>query len=525
LEGTQELTVQTVPDLDHPVRSLERPVHFLEQAVGSGKTGLVVSRIASASTESHIFVAPTIELGKEVKERLLSAGAQNVHQLFNEARSESVVKRAMRLINGRAPRERHVLIVTGKTFRAILADLSPVLAQHYHLYLDEGMNAVEYVQFQAENMEQYTRLLSTNRDGLLVPAHGGKELLENVATRDDLVRKQGKENLLTKNFVNIASLVTSGLYDVRARITDNSIRAVALLRPHRFQAFRSVTMVAAIWSQSILAMVWSQRYGVKVEALAHNCELYDTHKAKGPRMEIYYCLHPRDRASSENLQRDVVTGEKGAPILSQRQVISSIAQTVHGFFANRGLDYCWSANDRFKNNHETLKGERMPVVAAGLNKWQHIDNVAALASMNPPTWVKGILLEFLDIDPNDTDASDEVYRQWRFAHTYQTVGRCSLRDRNSDRPKVVVVLSLQCAEDLAAVFPGASIGGCITELPCFADKDALKRRREAVRYDASDNKAWSLWRKRHPQYVGDKRSWFENEPRYRKAPRSVALAA
>lgn len=525
MKESENLTVQTVPDLESPVRSLERPVHFLEQAVGSGKTGLVVSKIASASAESHIFVAPTIRLGVEVKDRLLKAGVQNVHHLFGQTGTESVLKRAAKLIQSRTPNERHVMIMTGKTFRALLPELSPVLAQHYHVYLDEGMEAVEYVQFHAENMEQYTSLLTINHEGLLVPAHGAKELLATVATRDDLIRKLGKENLLTRNFVQLAGLVTCGLYDVRAKLTPNSIRAVALLRPHRFQAFRSVTMVAAIWSQSILAMVWRQRYGVKVQPLAHDYALFDTHTAKGPRMEIYYCLHPDDHASSENLQRDVVTGEKGVPAPASRQVMSTIAGSVHRFFERRGLDYCWSANDRFKNKDHALNDQRMPVVSAGLNEWQHIDNVAALACMNPPTWVKGILLEFLGIDPNDGKASDDVYRQWRFAHTYQTAGRCSLRDRTNDGRNVVVVLSRQCAEDLATVFPGAVIGGCITDLPSFTAMDAKNRRRGKISYDASDNKAWSVWRKRHPSSSCSKATWYENERRYRKLSRLEALAS
>lgn len=394
MTDTKKLTVQTVPDLEHPLRSFEQPILYLEEPVGSGKTGLVVSKIASTPTESHIFVAPTKELGREVKERLEKANVQNVHHLFSQGGMESVAKRTKNLINGRAPKESQVLILTGKNFRTILEDLSPILASNYHVYLDEGMDAVEFAELKAENIGQYTSLLTTNEEGLLLPALGEKDVLRNVATRPDLVSKEGKDNLLTKPFIQIAALVTCGLYDVRATITDRTIRAVALLKPEKFQNFRSVTMVSALWSQSILAMVWEQRYGVTIKPLPHDYALFDTHRAKGPGMEIFYCLHPDDNASSENLKRDAVTGLKGGNVPIERQVITEIASAVGKFFDQRGLDYCWSANDRYKDRAGALNAKRMPVVSAGLNTWQELDNVAALACMNPPRGSKGFCWAF-----------------------------------------------------------------------------------------------------------------------------------
>lgn len=66
------------------------------------------------------------------------------------------------------------------------------------------------------------------------------------------------------------------------------------------------------------------------------------------------------------------------------------------------------------------------------------------------------------------------------------------------------------------MFPGSTIGGCITDLPSFRKLDATKRTIGKVRYDSSDNKAWSMWRKRHVGNPLSKDEWYNDIRQFSK---------
>jgi len=505
------LTVGTIPDLEAPIRYLEEPV-------GSGKTGLVVDEIRIRDQESHLFVAPTIALAKEVEKRLRSSGVPNVHLIYSDS-SGSVTSRLNKLLLDRLPEVSQVVVITSAAFRDLLETIPPVIARHYHVYLDEGLEAVTYLQFKADHFHQYGDLLGFDESGYLKPASGCIQLLSQVAKRDDNIRKLGRENLLTPGFRSIAKYVSSDLYDVRARLTGKSVSIVAMLNPQRLQHFRSVTMVAAEWSQSIVAMAWKSAYGVTIEPFKHDKPLFNTHLEKGPSLSIYYCLHPDDKATVENLNRDYLTGEKSPHVAASRRVISQIGQAVQCFFEHRRLTYCWNANKDHKSLARIMTGRQMPAKPSGLNEFENYDNVAALGCNNPPSWVKDLLIGFLRIETTDSDAVDALYRQWRFDHTYQSVGRCSLRKREHKAKNIAVVLSLQCAQDLHRLFEGSTIQGCLTDLPSFKQMDGVTRSTTRHVYDASDNKAWSLWRKRHTDQEIEKGDWFQTIRRFKKASR------
>ncbi len=512
LEKLNALKVHAIPNLD------AKTIHFLEQPVGSGKTGLIISKISSEPLHSRMFVTPTIQLGKEVRQRLKEANVENIEFLYcdQDSTNESVRKRVKNSIIKHEFGERHVLILTTISFLNLLEEISPNHAGHYNLYLDEGIDAIKHEQFKAEHMEQFTELLSQTIHDAIKPAHGFNDLLNDVAKRPDRITKLGKENLLTPKYVTIAKMVTSPLYDVRANISNKSISAIAILKPNNFRYFKSVTMIAAIWSQSILALIWEKKHDVKIKPLTHNYDLYDTHGKKGAGIEIYYCLHPDDKATGQNLSRDIITGDVTNKFLINQTILHSIAENVDEFFSRRGLKYCWNANKNFRNPNRVLSGERMPARPSGLNEWKDIDNVAALVCLNPPTWVKNILLSFLDIDANDELESETIYRRWRLAHTYQTIGRCSLRDRNCKNGNVVVVLSKECAEDISKYFVGSKIVGRIGKLPSLKKMAQVARCDNKIKYEPSDNKAWYWWKKRNPNHEDTKQEWYQNKRRYNK---------
>ena len=79
------------------------------------------------------------------------------------------------------------------------------------------------------------------------------------------------------------------------------------------------------------------------------------------------------------------------------------------------------------------------------------NNVAALATCLPPTWVKDTIIRMLGTN------GTEFYKSWRLADTYQTIGRCSIRVRESQAPITLIVLSEEEATALGKLFPGSKL--------------------------------------------------------------------
>lgn len=150
----------------------------------------------------------------------------------------------------------------------------------------------------------------------------------------------------------------------------------------------------------------------------------------------------------------------------------------------------------------------MPTVSAGLNEYRYFDNVVSLVCINPAPWVKNRVQELFALE------DDDLYELWRFSHTYQTVGRCSLRLRERERPITVVVTSKKCAIQLADLFFGAKIEGQITNLPRYSGLSPTESAAShGVAYTKADNTAYSKYRKRQTTKGLEplsKESWFES---------------
>lgn len=484
-------------------------IQYLSAPVGSGKTEAVILDIRDGIHEnSYIFVSPTVRLAQEIKDRLDIAlinqdQGENVHLIVTDPNEpQSVQQRVLNHITERNPNEQHVLVISTETFRNLLPRIPDQIKATYHVFLDEGIDAIDYVQFRTPNQAPFLDLIEIGTDHSFSIAANGRELLEAVARNPARLAAMERQELSVPQFQKIAKLLVADIYDVYGEISAININVVAFLRPDHFLSFRSVTIIMAIFEQSLIALFWREKYGIEFRAYETNHNLFDTHRLKGHLISIHHALHPDDNASVLNLKRNSVTGEHNGNAANQEQVIDRIAEAVERHFGDRA--YCWAANSFFANAPRVLADPRMPTECAGMDVFRHHNIVVSLTCINPPPWVKNIITHHVEI------ADSELYELWKLSHTYQTIGRCSLRNRESNRPIDVVVISRDCAERINQLFEGSQIIGQLTDLPSY---EGMRRRRGRAQgrrtYIPAENTAWNRYRNSHPDTTLTKEEWFD----------------
>ncbi|MEP0941255.1 MAG: hypothetical protein ABJH63_18835 [Rhizobiaceae bacterium] len=468
----------------------------LSQSVGSGKTQAILHYLRDNLDAPYLYVTPTIVLCEEIYQRLQIVLVDH-HDLLREGGVQLIVSdpnldavsvRASIAVREIEQNGRGVVIVTEKAFQYLLSDMDDELKGSFKVFIDEGLPPIRSVEFSPGDHDQFLKYFSQDARGFITAAKGCKGLIEDVVLRPGRLHENNLDDLDNPKFRTICEMVHSGNYDVYLK-TERKIQVVGLLSPMPMMAFASVTLVVAIFEQTLLPIFWLQKYGVEFAPFDLGVELYDTHEAKGPSISIHHVLHERDNASKDVLQSNFETGERRETD-ARKQVIYAAAQQINRHFPNGA--FCWAANNDFKNPGNVLEGDRMPAQSAGLDRYRRQDTVVSLVCINPQPWVKTALLEIFELD------DDTLYELWRLSPTYQTVGRCSLRDRNSEREVQLVVISRRCAQQLSELFAGSRIVGQITNLPSFRDLRRRNKREQQNKrvFTPADNTAYSKYKRR-----------------------------
>lgn len=480
-------------------------IKFLSAPVGSGKTELIINHIRDNFDQSYIFVSPTQELGRQIYIRLVAAlvnhgQGNNVHHIYAEEGQAPVRTRILSQVHEKRPDENHVLVISAEAFRMMLKSMDDRYKAIYNVFLDEGIDSIESEIFSPNEHGPYLEPISIT-EGVFSIAEGYRALLETVANSPLRLAALGREELNNQRYIKIAKLLISDIYDVYGSVQDNSIQAVAFLKPDKFLAFHSVTMIMAIFEQSLLALFWQEKYEIEFRPFENITGLFDTHQIKGPSIRIHYLLHPNDHASIYNLKRHWETGEPCNDQYGNNRVIDRVAMAVEERFGN--LTYCWAANNFFSNHGRILQGNRMPTECAGLDHYKNTDVVVSMTCMNPDLWLKTMVTQHVNI------SDDRLYELWKLSYTYQTIGRCSIRDRDSDRPIDVVVVSHRCAEQIQELFVGAEIVGQLTDLPVYTSEQTRGPAQNPSGYTQAENAKWYRLNRKYPNHTLSRAEWIE----------------
>ncbi len=456
---------------------------FLSKPVGSGKTRAAIKYISLNDNESHIFVSPTNDLAKEISARMEKGMRQsrlngkikllNTDNLKSGRDRLGVAESILNEISSLPATDNHILIITTAAFRLILPRLSYWEKSRYNVFLDEGIDPIEYYEANVGILAQkFHNLIEIDGNGKFVIKEGSKKSVERIALgKDSELKTDG--DLCHVKLVKIAKMLNGDIYDVYGTIGDKDVRAVGLVSPKEFCKFKSVTIIVALFNQSLLAKYWEYVYNVKFKEFRCGSGLRDTHKEKGPLISIHYLLHKRDNASRTSLDYNY----NGKPIFDL------VTETVASFFGNK--TFCYSANkNQTKLDKIFPNGIRMPIRCAGLNTWQNESNVVVLSTNLPKPWVGNIIKKVLG------DSGETFYQDWRFASTYQTVGRCSIRVEANDEKINVVVLSYEEAKALNDLFKGSTLVGQIGSL------GSIKRhKKDGIEYSPADHRAYYKFKK------------------------------
>lgn len=491
----------------------------ISSSVGSGKTQAVLEHISTNLDVGYLIVSPTVDLCTDIYKRLLNSLAGkgeevvpyingNVVRLVVEDKQLGAVfpraKQACQEFNANIP---PIVIVTTVTFEFLLANLSDDEKAQFKVFIDEGLSPIQTEQFSPKNNDEFLSLFDQSEDGFITAKQGSSEIVEWVAVQPNKLAAAGLEHFDIPAFRQICKLVHSRNYDVFLDTIANSIRIVAVLSPQNLKSFASVVMIVAIFERTLLPILWQQRHAVEFVDFPLNDVLYDTHIEKGAQIKIWHLHHPSDGPSKRNLTRNWETGDDNEkdPV---KQVIYHAAQIVNDTFPEGA--FCWCANNFFQNTNTVLEGRRMPPICAGLNDFKRFHTVVSLLSMNPDAWIKTVMIKLFDLEDG------QLYELWRFSHTYQMIGRCSLRVREYEGDINIVVLSKRCADQLHELFVGSEVVGQLGNLPRYSGLTIAEARREGmgIQYTRNDNAAFSKYNKRNRENglpSLSKEQWYETE--------------
>jgi hypothetical protein len=475
-----------------------KTIYYLSQSVGSGKTHAAISYIERHPNQTYLYVAPTVQLVREIEQRIPSSIANckaiTARDGSNDLSDASTAERILHFIRSNLWVSDFVLIITTEAFKRIVTQLEITEAKRISVFLDEGIEAFRDATFQGDDLDILTDIIE--QDGyLLKPAPGQRQRLCDIAYSEFKAHSNGDVMKTSKPCRNLAELIVSDLFDCVGKISTKRIDAVGIVKPEVFCRFKQFTIIAAAFQRTLLGCVWKTKYGARLEAFELPMPLWDSHRAKGSSIQVWHVLHPTDTSSVNNLSRNADTGESFNNSRLSRfrsdRVIERIAETVGKFFA--GQPFIWSANNSFEDHSDILEsGERLPVRSDGLDDFKEFHNVAALASINPTPHIGKLLSDFTGI------SRAEICFAMKFSYTYQAIGRCSIRDRGSEKAIKLVVLSKEEADAIVYLFEGAKMQGqlgSLSSLKSLATKSRANDRPQRIKKPA-DRKARYKYEKR-----------------------------
>ena len=463
--------------------------YAISTAVGSGKTRAAISYIASPehAHQNFIYVAPTIRLIEQTAASLKDAIENGdsgrtvalIHSESRQAEGMPVAVETTDTINSAAADAGLVVIVTTMTFLRILSGIQA--PQHWKVIIDEGFSPVEFHKVHLgtradSGLDHFLSLFAIDpaQNHRLVPAAGQGHWLEELAA--GVVRKTGEqyatyqplaaavtnsamrcELVMTPKTMSILARTYVDVVDGQeadSRVAAESVLLVAsYVTPEPFGEFAEVIFMSALFEQTLLYQMWTRLFGVTF--IDHPgfplAGLRNIHADQGMYVAIGHLLHPEDRSSKYNLERNTATGTPSEREPGQR-VIDHLVRVSADHFkearfllqTNNGYGYFGGSQSMPSN------AVKVPTLSHGLNEFQDHDNVAALAVTNPNPQETRWIMEKTGLDRDQTNMA------YRIHTTYQAVGRSSIRraDPTSDR-KTFLTVGHSDAMLLHTIFEGS----------------------------------------------------------------------
>lgn len=214
---------------------------------------------------------------------------------------------------------------------------------------------------------------------------------------------------------------------------DYTLQTYSLLQPEYFDGFRSFTVMGAMFTKSVMYLIWKNKVEfVEHSEIASKLAAY-THK-NGALLTIKYLY---ERNWSKAFREQIVDG---------KSILNHVKEIVLTLVGQKDFIYATNNDDRTG----LKKGERLSNVSHGINHYRHINQAVFLSALNSncPT--------FSFMQANNITSAELTEAQF-FQTMYQFVMRCSLRDAEDKSLKTIVVMDKRSADFLASYFPGCTV--------------------------------------------------------------------
>jgi len=489
----------------------------LSAAVGSGKTRAATAWIASPdnSTRNVLYVAPTQALieqtARDIRAALSLAGSgRNVHLIHADNVVRGQVKAEVLKALAQVEEDAGlVLLITTHTFLEVVSQAAR--PERWTVILDEAFQPATFESFPLgadalKGWEHFCELFTVDPEQghRILPREGKLGLVREVGAGSfgnaggRFIGLEKTARAVANPAIRCELVLTDGARDILAGAAPKkrpgssdggtTLQFASYVDPSAFAGFASVLFLSALFEETILFHLWTKALGVVFEEHPEfpSHLLRRVHEEQGRMLAVGYLLNREDRPSLDSLSRNALTGQPGgAP---GGRVIDHLIRTAAEHFGDE--PFLLQSNERYGYTDGAPRTPRMarciPTISHGMNSYQGVDNVAALALTNPApqqiAWIQ-----------SRTGMSKRAITQaYRISTTYQALGRCSIRCKErAEAPKVALVVGEEDARFIHELFPGSHWLGQAGSMPSLS---ALRQREAGEQLGKVDSLAIAITR-------------------------------
>lgn len=420
-------------------------IFYVDALAGMGKTTAAINyALKQTKLGAKIaFVQPSKDLIDQTYDNLVSANHGNVSiKKFHTGCLNGPVKSELTAyLNVAAPGVGEIILMTHQTFLSL---------PYFHNAHDWDIIIDEIPQIHTE----WSRKLDVNFATLIDNIELGEVIEGKYCV---IATKPGSEAIIQRMAECKAGDEQDKLYqDIAARLYNsqmwesiihlpslkavvdgtskglNTLQTYSMIKPEAFAKYKTVTVMGAMFTKSVMYMVYSKTVTFTEHTAIANGLIANTHK-NGALLTIKYLYE----SNWSKAYRDQVVG--GKTVFEHAKAMSE--------FLMKGKTFIYATN----NDDNGLKtGIKLSNVCHGINEYKEVNDAVFLSALNS----NGPSFSFMKAN----GISPEALTEAQFFQTmYQFVMRTSLRTPKDKSRKTVVVMDQRSADFLASYFPGCSI--------------------------------------------------------------------
>lgn len=428
--------------------------YYSSSPVGSGKTYKAALWLKANPTINVIYVAPTIKLCNEVKQRIDSTagrvGQTRVINTETDNSGHSPRSKALSNIHSVHSNVGKTLVLTTTNFLNILARIQN--PEQWVLIMDESFQPVDYEEFDSINyshiVDEYFDVDECRRTSV---KHGKKGILKAIYENRDF---GNNDELSAPDLLKFVDAVMNPAVNLQLIKKDMGTHVkwhgYWYVTPQFFGSYKQAIFLSAQFEESLLYRIWENLF-TYVDWVEHPHwidESRNTHTVHGSDIRIGYLLNDNDNASITTYQKEV----------DGKRVIDHMVDIVRSAFDS---PYILSLNNNMVTG-SFPRAVKIPPMSYGIDEYKHLNNVASLVATNPKPEQLALIMPLVD---EEEYTQTDIRNSFRRSTIYQNLGRCSLRDLSVHRARTILVASKSDAEYFHKLFEGSTLIGQVGDIP------------------------------------------------------------